>query len=180
VLRAIAKNDNDMEIAAMLAQLEDEHKADAVFIDGGYGTGVYSAGQTMGRDWQLVWFAGKPTDQGYLNKRAEMWGLLRDWLKDGGAIPDDKILYADLIGPETVFHKSGKIQLESKQDMKARGQPSPNRGDALAITFAFPVTRKRINQLVQKQRVLDYDPLSQAHGSLTQANREYDPLARIS
>jgi molybdopterin biosynthesis enzyme MoaB len=44
VLRTFPKNDNDVEIANMLARLEDEHKADAVFIDGGYGTGVSRSG----------------------------------------------------------------------------------------------------------------------------------------
>jgi hypothetical protein len=72
-LRKFAKNDNDIEIANMLANLEDEHEADAVFIDAGYGTGVYSAGTTLGREWQLVWFSGESPDPGCLNLRAYMW-----------------------------------------------------------------------------------------------------------
>jgi hypothetical protein len=143
VLLTMPKNDNDVEVAAHLARFEDELQADAVFIDGGHGTGIYSAGITMGRTWQLVWFAGKPIDRGCLNKRVEMWKLMRDWLKSGGAIdPKDDVLYQDLIGPELVARMDGKLQLESKEDMKDRGLPSPNRGDALALTFAFPVTAK--------------------------------------
>lgn len=143
ILRTIPKNDNDMAVAAIVANLEDEHQADAVFIDGGYGTGIVSAGRTMGRDWQIVWFAGASSDAGCLNKRAEMWKLARDWLKAGGAIPPkDDVLYQDLIGPETVPRLDGKIQLESKQDMKKRGLPSPNRADALVLSFAFPVSKK--------------------------------------
>lgn len=141
ILRAIPKNDNDFQIAGILAGLEDEHKADAVFIDGGFGTGIVSGGRTMGRHhWQLVWFSEASNDQGCLNKRAEMWKLMRDWLKDGGALPEDPVLHQDLIGPETVVRSDGKIQLESKQDMKKRGIASPNRADALALSFAFPVT----------------------------------------
>ncbi len=143
VLRTIPKNDNDIEIANMLARIEDEHQADAVFIDAGYGTGIVSAGRTLGRDWVLVWFAGESSDPGYLNKRAQMWGLTRDWLKEGGAIPKDSVLYNDLIAPETVPRVDGKIQLESKQDMKRRGLPSPNRADALVLSFAHPVSKKR-------------------------------------
>ncbi len=139
-LRTIAKNDNDIQIANLLANLEDEHKADAVFIDGGYGTGIVSAGKTLGRNWRLVWFSEKPYDPGYVNKRAEMWGLMKQWLKEGGAIEqNDEVLYQDLIGLETVPRLDGKILLESKEDMKTRGVPSPNRGDALALTFAHPV-----------------------------------------
>lgn len=142
ILKIIAKNDNDVEIANILANLEDEHKADAVFIDGGYGTGIVSAGKTMGRRWRLVWFSAESSDLGCLNKRAEMWKLARDWLKEGGALPKDQKLYDELIGPETVARLDGKIQLESKESMKKRRQPSPNRADALALSFAYPVSRR--------------------------------------
>lgn len=166
-LRSIPRNDNDVEMANIIAMLEDEHKADAVFIDAGYGTGIVSAGRAMGRSWRLVWFSSKPTEHGYVNKRAEMWGRMKTWLKQGGALdPNDQGLYDDLIGPETVIPKSGsfdgKIQLESKADMKARGVPSPNRGDALALTFAELIHAKaRLN------------PARQERGSV----REYDPYA---
>ncbi|MEO0034817.1 MAG: hypothetical protein RLZZ501_840, partial [Pseudomonadota bacterium] len=67
---------------------------------------------------------------------------MRDWLKQGGAIdPTDATLYQDLVGPETVARLDGKIQLEGKEAMKSRGLPSPNRADALALTFAAPVSR---------------------------------------
>jgi hypothetical protein len=143
VLRTFVKNDNDIEIANLLARLEDEEGADAVFIDAGYGTGVYSAGVTMGREWQLVWFAGKSPDPGYLNMRAWIWGQTRDWLKKGGALPEkDLVLHDDLIGPQTVPRMDGVIQLESKEDMKKRDVASPNRADALALSFAYPVARR--------------------------------------
>jgi len=142
ILYKIPKNDNDIMIATRLAALEDQHKADAVFVDGGYGTGIVSAGRTMGRSWQIVWFSEKPSDDGYLNKRAEMWGLMKQWLSEGGAIPNDDDLFYDLIGPETVPRMDGKIQLESKEAMKRRGLISPNCGDALALSFARPVVAK--------------------------------------
>lgn len=143
ILRVLAKNDNDIEVAQILAQLEDEHKADAVFVDAGYGTGIVSAGKTLGRSWRLVWFSGEAGDQGCLNKRAEMWKLTRDWLKEGGTIPDDQVLVDELTGPETVARLDGKIQIESKKDMKKRGLPSPNRADALCLSFAYPVSTAR-------------------------------------
>lgn len=142
ILATFAKNDNDIDIAQKLAALEDEHEADAVFVDAGYGTGVVSAGKTMRRSWRLVWFAGESADPGCLNKRAEMWKLCRDWLKEGGAIPPDQVLADELAAPETVSRLDGKIQIESKKDMKARGLPSPNRADSLVLSFAFPVKAK--------------------------------------
>lgn len=143
-LKTIPRNDNDVHVANIIAALEDEHQADAVFVDAGYGTGIVSAGQVMGRSWRLIWFSGKPTDPGYLNKRAEMWGGTKAWIKSGGAIdPKDQVLYDDLTGVETVPRLDGKIQLESKEDMKERGLPSPGRGDALGLTFAEPVVKKQ-------------------------------------
>lgn len=143
VLHTFPKNDNDVEVANRLAKLEDEHQADAVHIDAGYGTGVYSFGKSVGREWKLVWFSGESPDPGCLNLRAYMWREGRDWLKAGGALdPKDQVLYRDLIGPQTVPRMDGKIQLESKQDMKRRDLSSPGRGDALMLAFAYPVSKK--------------------------------------
>lgn len=145
VLKVIPKNDNDVFVANLLARLEDEHRADAVFIDFGYGTGVYSVGKTLRRDWQLVQFGSAATDPGCLNKRSEMWRDMRDWLKAGGSIPPDQQLRDDLLGLETKPQLDGKVALESKEDAKKRGIPSPNRADALALSFAYPVQAKPRN-----------------------------------
>ena len=68
-----------------------------------------------------------------------MWSNAKDWLKEGGKLDDDQTLYNDLTAPEAFINTRGKLQLESKQDMKKRGIPSPNLGDAFCLTFAFPV-----------------------------------------
>lgn len=142
ILRTVPKNDNDLQMASLIASIEDDEKADAVFIDAGFGTGIVSAGKTMKRNWLLVWFGQKANDAGCLNKRSEMWKATRDWLKSGGVIPADHQLYQELISPETVPRMDGKLQIEAKKDMKSRGVPSPNRADALALSFAFPVAAK--------------------------------------
>jgi hypothetical protein len=62
------------------------------------------------------------------------------------------------VGPETVARLDGKIQLESKEDMKDRGLPSPNEGDALALTFTQPVAKKlRHRSETGVKAVVDYD-----------------------
>jgi hypothetical protein len=147
ILRTIPKNDNDFQMASLIAGYEDSENADAVFVDAGYGTGIVSAGKTLGRDWQLVWFAERSNDPGCLNKRAEMWKLAKEWLKQGGTIPKDPQLHQELTGPETVPRADGKIQIESKKDMKSRGIPSPNRADALVLSFAYPVSKKYVPSL---------------------------------
>lgn len=142
-LASIPKNDDDWRMAQLIAQFEDEYKADAVFIDMGYGTGIYSIGKQLGRKWRLIEFGGKSNDLVYLNMRAYMWGQMKEWLREGGSIPpNDQALYDDIVGPEAIIDKNGRIQLESKKDMKDRGLPSPNKGDALALTFAARVVKK--------------------------------------
>ena len=159
ILETFAKNDNDLIAAQKIARYEDELGADAVFVDAGFGTGIKSAGEGLGRFWTLVWFANKSDDAGCLNKRAEMWKAARDWLKDGGAIPDDPTLRDELQAPEIVPRADGKIQIESKKDMKARGVPSPNRADALVLSFAFPVL-----------------PRGTGNGQAARSRREYRPF----
>lgn len=139
-LAVIEKNDNDFEMASIIARLQDEHNADCVNIDAGYGTGIVSAGKYMGRHWNLIWFSGKALDSGCLNKRAEMIKDVRDWLKQGGAIEDDKVLLEELRSIETVGGRlDGKLQIESKEQIKKRIGISTNRLDALALTFAVTV-----------------------------------------
>lgn len=173
ILATYQKNDNDLVIAGYLAHFEDQHKADAVFIDMGYGTGIVSAGRTMRRRWTLVSFAAESPDKGYLNLRAYMWGQAKKWLQDGGVYPDDQVMYDDLTGPEYEVRLDGKIKLESKQDMKKRGLPSPNRADALALSFAYPVTKK--NPLVQIAGKFVELP---GIGRQIQANTNYDRFRR--
>lgn len=163
VLRTIPKNDNDVQMAQIVADHEDEEHADAVFVDAGFGTGIVSVGHTLGRSWILVWFGEKSADPGCLNKRAEMWKKMRDWLKAGGALPKDPILHDELLAPEIVERLDSKLQLESKKDMKARGVPSPNRADCLALTFAHPVLPKDgpLSRRRQKQTEHEWDPYAE-------------------
>ena len=97
----------------------------------------------MGRKWRLVSFVAESGTKGYANKRAEMWAKTKEWLQDGGVLPDGDIIHDDLIGPEAYVNDKGQIVLESKKHMKDRGLPSPNEADALALTFAYPVQRKK-------------------------------------
>jgi hypothetical protein len=84
----------------------------------------------------------------YANKRAEMWGNMRDWLA-GGSIPDDPEIRADLTGPQYSFVVADgrdAIALERKQDMKLRALASPDLADALACTFAYPVMPLEVSE----------------------------------
>ena len=67
---------------------------------------------------------------------------MAEWLAAGAEIPDDPDLAAELVGPQHGYSSKSTIQLASKQDMKARGLASPDRGDALNMTFAVNVLAK--------------------------------------
>ncbi len=127
-----------MALADRVAAEARAEDVDQIFVDSGAGAGVIDRLRQLGVDCVEVPFGGRPIDPQYKNKRAEMWGLMKKWLQEGGAIPDDDELVADLTGPETVPRLDGKIQLESKNDMKKRGIPSPNKGDASTTEFIIP------------------------------------------
>lgn len=151
-LEVVARNDNDMDIGVKLANYEVTHNADAVFIDQGYGTGIYSYGQTIGRNWRLIPFGGAAGRKGFRNKRAEMYQEVVDWLRAGGALPVDQKLRDDLAGIETKPTPDGTIQLLSKEEMRKNGLASPDRADALALSFAEPVMKREVPLTQQAAR----------------------------
>lgn len=144
-----------MNLAGLVAAAYLEHRADAVFVDGtGVGGGVVDRLRQLNVPVVDVQFGAKSdnsygaVESGvvYANKRAEIWGSLREWLSIG-AIPDDEQLKAELVGPQYgyVEREGGSaILLEAKKDMKSRGLASPDQADALALTFAYPVMPRRI------------------------------------
>lgn len=76
----------------------------------------------------------------YRNKRAEMWGELSEWLGDKPCqLPDCDEIENDLVNVQAGFNDKLQLVLESKSAMKTRGVPSPDWGDAIALTFALPV-----------------------------------------
>lgn len=134
---------DNMQLAYRVAELIDKHKPDCVSIDAGNGTGVIDRLREMGYKIDEVWFGSKSDEPEYANRRAMMWGRVKDWL-DGGCLPEnDQELEDDLVGPMKEFASNGdQIILESKKKMKARGLASPDIGDALALTFNRRVSRK--------------------------------------
>ena len=83
------------------------------------------------------------TVRGYSKLRDQLWFMLRDWLKDGGAIPpSDKKLLAELLAPTYDFDLQGRLKVEKKADVKLRLKRSPDRADALALAvFSRPPTK---------------------------------------
>jgi len=131
-----------METASRAAQAMDRYNVTTCFIDGvGVGGGVIDRLRQMGYGHRIIEVnaGGKAKDaKRFLNKRAEMWSDMRDWLETA-IIPNEAELIQDLCGLEYQFDVNQRLQLEKKSDMKKRGLASPDWADALALTFAQPV-----------------------------------------
>ena len=131
-----------MALAGEAATAIERIKPDAVFVDGGgVGGGVVDRLKMLGYRVIEVQSGEKARDEErYLNRRIEMWDAMREWLVYG-CIDKDESLIDDLTGPEYAVHLKGQLKLEGKDAMRKRGLPSPDNGDALALTFAEPVAR---------------------------------------
>lgn len=144
-----------VQLAERCIEYIDAEKPDAFVIDGdGIGAGVFDYCKHRGYDRRtlLVEFHGgaTPNDPAkYFNKRAEVWGEMRDWLA-AAQIPDDPELDTQLTGVEYGYSPKGAIQLEKKDDMKKRGLSSPDRADCIAMTFGVKVAPKLPQEPVQQ------------------------------
>ncbi len=137
----VVRGADTLKLAALVARQAAAIAPDAIFVDQtGVGAGVLDQLKTTGHPVTGVAFSQSPIEpERFANRRAEMWWKLREWLGEGPAIEPNRDLRDDLIAPEYHFTACGKVQLEPKDSMRKRGQPSPDLGDALALTFAMPV-----------------------------------------
>lgn len=112
-----------------------------------------------------VWSDGKTSVQKFVNVRAECWWLARDrfrktweyrkWLANPAegsphpldqliSIPQDDQLISELSTPLIQPTGSGKIQIESKPQMKKRGVRSPDKADSLCYSLYPKVALRKI------------------------------------
>lgn len=140
---------NTVAQAQAIQALYTRLRVDGIFIDaGGVGGGVVDNVRHARLHCHGIDFGSRDDVGGgpwgiegekYANKRAAMWGAMRAWLRDGGAIPNDPELREQLIGPKYSYNIRNEIVLEAKEEMMKRGVASPDRADALALTFAYPL-----------------------------------------
>jgi len=161
---------DNMDLAARVANLIEEHNPDAVFCDAGAGSGVIDRLRQLSYDVIEIPFGGKATKpEQYINRRTEMWWLMKQWIEEGGAIPNDVDLKQELATPIYWYDNVGRKVLESKDQIKKRlqGAGSPDLADALALTFALPVAKKEMEDIYIKRR------------KVATQKEEYDPYTRI-
>ena len=139
----VIKHRDNMYVANEVAHLIDRFKPDAVCIDVGNASGIIDRLREMGYKVHEVWFGKTASQPEYANVRTEIWARMREWL-NGGCIDKDPRLFSDLTAPEYDFFGKAKdaVILESKESLEDRGVPSPDHGDALALTFSHHVARR--------------------------------------
>jgi len=77
------------------------------------------------------------TKKNYLNLRAELWFAIKDWLAQRDCrLPNNDELASELAAPQYKYTSTGKIKIETKDEMRKRGIKSPDKADALALTMA--------------------------------------------
>lgn len=147
-----------MQVAARVAAAFGKYKAELIFVDeGGVGGGVVDRLRMLRLPVVPVDFGsgaeGTNLDDGakYANKRAEIWGGMRNALLRGLVIPEHVpgnfsagmdgsaiTLPQELSAPTYQHNAREEIQMEKKSEIKKREGFSPNVADALATTFALP------------------------------------------
>ena len=142
--------DTMVTVGRVIDAIEEYKPALTVIDEGGLGYGILDRLKEQRykvRGVNFGWKAKNPVMWG--NKRAEMWGDMREWLRTA-SIPHDRLLKSDLCGPHTKPNSSGTIFLEGKKEMKARGQASPDAADALAVTFAYPLASREARDIPRR------------------------------
>lgn len=88
----------------------------------------------------------KPNDEHYENKGTETWADFREELQENFSqylqgkeplieLPNDDKLITQLTNRKYRMTSKGKVALERKEDMKKRGLQSPDRADAVVLSF---------------------------------------------
>ena len=175
------RNADSLQGAGAVATTWRDWDADACFIDntGGFGAGWIDQLGNLKRTPIGVGFSEKSSDLKYFNKRAEMYFLAVEWIKNGGALPECPELLAALTQTTYMF-KGDKLLLEDKDMVKAKIGYSPDHADAFVLTFAHPVApRVRGLGVAQQLNQVEYDPFQSVRAATpSQSTRvHYDPYA---
>ena len=141
----------DLMQTAGLVKIEYDNaqrKPEAICVDViGLGAGVADRMRELGLPVVAVNVAESPSaSERYNRLRDELWFKAREWFagRDVKIVKDDE-LTAELTMPNYKVLSTGKIQVESKDEIKKRagGNRSPDLADAFCLTFAMGGSKRK-------------------------------------
>jgi len=140
---------NNIQVGSRAIEVFRRHGSSGVImVDGvGLGAGVVDYLKTMGYPVvDVIGGSRAEEDKQFYNKRAESWYRMKEWFEGTVDIPDDPVLADQCAALEYEYDMKERIKLERKEDLKDRlpSIGSPDRADALALTFAEIVIPGRI------------------------------------
>jgi hypothetical protein len=111
-------------------------------VDGsGMGAGMVDRLRQLGFQVMDVNGGNSSINPRFLNKRAEMYWEMKEYIELGECeLPPDKELKDHLTVTEYDFTDKGRIRLARKEDIVQEYGFSPDKADALSLTFAYPVS----------------------------------------
>lgn len=146
-----------LKLADVLSKEWNGRKVDMLFLDsagiaGAIGPKLRAMGYT--NIMEINFGADSPNDKRRF-MRDHMWAEMKDWLLTG-AIDAHSGLESDLTAPGMRNDNKHRIWLESKETMKRRGVDSPDDADALALTFAAPVSVNPVDHMIVPNMMRGY------------------------
>lgn len=85
----------------------------------------------------------QPNEGGYRRLRDQLWFGMRDWLAEGGSLPQDEETRSDLIAPTFRFDAQGRYVVSDKDELRKTIGRSPDEADALALSIYEPPIKKK-------------------------------------
>ena len=136
-----------MQITGWVSAAIRECNPAQIYVDEiGVGAGVVDRLRELGHRVRGVNVSHKARQDGlFVNLRAEGYWTLRERFTSGRiSIPSDNQLVGELAALRYGYDSQGRIQMESKDAMRQRGLPSPDKADALMLAFLAPNSRMRL------------------------------------
>jgi len=129
-----------MATAHHVAEAMKKYRPIQTFVDGsGIGAGVVDRLRQLNFAVVDVNGGNSSLNPRFLNKRAEMWWEMKEAIEGLIELPADQRLKEELTCVEYDYTDKGRIRLDRKSDIQDQYGFSPDRADALAMTYAYPV-----------------------------------------
>ena len=136
-----------MQLSGWVAAAIRETSPQRVCIDEiGVGAGVVDRLKELGHPVRGINVARRAQQERlFTNVRAEGYWRLKELFASGDiAIPDDHQLMGELAALRYSFDSQGRVLMESKEAMRQRGLPSPDKADALMLAFVESANKTRL------------------------------------